>query len=145
MASARLFLTLFRVLWIPYLDADDRFHLVVAGDAAEKPKREPTAYQIFCKEHMKKWNEDNPGRAKEAMSHIAAMWKDAPENPNRGQDVKSRKPKAPKEPKAAKAPKEPKATKAKAAPRAKKAKKDEDEEKEDEAEPSEEADEDDEE
>lgn len=39
-------------------------------DAADKPKREPTAYQIFCKLHMKRWNEENPGRAKEAMTHV---------------------------------------------------------------------------
>jgi hypothetical protein len=45
---------------------------------------------------------------------IALLWKDAPENPNRGQEPKARKPKAPKEPKA---------PKAKAKPRAKKAKK----------------------
>ena len=104
--------------------------------AADKPKREPSAYQIFCKERMKKWNEENPGRAKEAMTQvgpslysschsldwysfvraqqIALLWKDAPENPNRGQESKPRKPKAAKEPK------EPKA---KAKPRAKKAKK----------------------
>jgi hypothetical protein len=45
---------------------------------------------------------------------IALLWKEAPENPNRGQEPSGRKPKAPKEPK------EPKA---KAKPRAKKAKK----------------------
>ncbi|KAF6765678.1 hypothetical protein DFP72DRAFT_206144 [Ephemerocybe angulata] len=39
-------------------------------DGEDKPKRAPTAYQIFCKAHMKKWNEDNPGRAKEAMSAV---------------------------------------------------------------------------
>jgi hypothetical protein len=84
---------------------------------------------------MKKWNEANPGRAKEAMTQvcnafnmactrihtstthilfisvitsvsplieilqIALMWKDAPENPNRGQESKPRKPKEPKAPK----------------------------------------------
>ncbi|KAF8150244.1 hypothetical protein B0H34DRAFT_862861 [Crassisporium funariophilum] len=97
--------------------------------AADKPKREPTAYQIFCKEHMKKWNEAHPGRAKEAMSEIALMWKDAPENPNRGQEPKARKPKAPKEPK------EPKA-KAPAKPRAKKSAKKVEEEEEDNSEPA---------
>lgn len=39
--------------------------------AADKPKREPSAYQIFCKENMKKWNEENPGRAKEAMTQVS--------------------------------------------------------------------------
>ncbi|KAF4615836.1 hypothetical protein D9613_012374 [Agrocybe pediades] len=37
-------------------------------DGEEKPKRELSAYQKFCKENMKKWNEENPGRRKEAMS-----------------------------------------------------------------------------
>ncbi|KAG6844647.1 hypothetical protein H0H87_005098 [Tephrocybe sp. NHM501043] len=83
------------------------------ADKADKPKREPTAYQLFCKAHMKKWNDENPGRSKEAMGMMAKLWKDAPENPNRGGgEPKARKPKVPKaatEPKAAKA----KATKAK--------------------------------
>ena len=89
---------------------------------------------------MKKWNEENPGRAKEAMTQvhffflssyrlhwhscfalqIALLWKDAPENPNRGQGPKARKPKAPKEPKEPKAPAEPKA-KTKKAKKTKKA------------------------
>ena len=101
--------------------------------AADKPKREPSAYQMFCKDNMKKWNEENPGRAKEAMTQvhrfscpaprfywhflsaqqIALLWKDAPENPNRGQEPRARKPRVPKV-------REPKA---KAKPRAKKAKK----------------------
>ncbi|KAF8869059.1 hypothetical protein BD779DRAFT_1424917, partial [Infundibulicybe gibba] len=67
------------------------------ADKADKPKREPSAYNIFCKANMKVWNEANPGRAKEAMGEMAKLWKDAPENPNRGKDVKSRKPKATKE------------------------------------------------
>ncbi|KAG6889082.1 hypothetical protein C0995_003935 [Termitomyces sp. Mi166 len=81
------------------------------ADKADKPKREPTAYQLFCKKHMKAWNDANPGRAKEAMSQMAKLWKDAPENPNRGAEPKARKmkePKAPKEPKA-KAPRKKKA------------------------------------
>ena len=43
---------------------------IIDVDAANKPKREPTAYEIFRKEQMKKWNEENPGRAKEAMGHV---------------------------------------------------------------------------
>lgn len=60
---------------------------------------------------MKGWKENNPGAPiKEAMievcahnihllsvsrsRQIGAMWKDAPENPNRGKEPKSRKPKA---------------------------------------------------
>ncbi|KAG5340095.1 hypothetical protein C0989_002797 [Termitomyces sp. Mn162] len=81
------------------------------ADKADKPKREPTAYQLFCKKHMKAWNDANPGRAKEAMTQMAKLWKDAPENPNRGAEPKARKakePKAPKEPKA-KAPRKKKA------------------------------------
>jgi len=57
---------------------------------ADKPKREPSAYNLFCKKHMKEWIAAHPGRAKEAMSHIALMWKDAPENPNRGKASKAK-------------------------------------------------------
>jgi len=45
-------------------------HAPLIRNIVDKPKREPTAYQIFCKEHMKKWNEANPGRAKEAMTQV---------------------------------------------------------------------------
>lgn len=82
------------------------------ADVEDKPKRAPSAYQTFCKEKMKTWNEENPGRAKEAMAAIAAMWRDAPENPNRGQEPKQRKAKEPKEVKE-KPVKEPKAPKEK--------------------------------
>ncbi|TFK35249.1 hypothetical protein BDQ12DRAFT_322952 [Crucibulum laeve] len=85
-----------------------------------KTPREPTAYQRFCKENMKKWIEENPGRTKEVMTQVALLWRNAPENPHRGQEPKPRKPKAPKEPKEKKEPKakiptEPKAPKAKKA------------------------------
>jgi hypothetical protein len=66
---------------------------------------------------MKEWKESHPGAPiKEAMSEvctriyasvfcltqsfeIAAMWRDAPENPNRGKEPKARKPKEPGAPK----------------------------------------------
>ncbi|KAG6827382.1 hypothetical protein H0H92_012038 [Tricholoma furcatifolium] len=79
------------------------------ADKADKPKRDPTPYQLFCKKHMKAWNDANPGRAKEAMSQMAKLWKDSPENPNRGAEPKPRKAKEPKEPKAKAAPKKKKA------------------------------------
>lgn len=63
------------------------------ADKEDKPKREPSAYQVFVKANMKAWNEANPGRSKEAMSQMALLWKNAPENPNRGKDTKARKPK----------------------------------------------------
>jgi hypothetical protein len=60
---------------------------------------------------MKEWKENNPGAPnKDAMvevwtdsaytlfvsrsRQIGALWRDAPENPNRGKEPKSRKPKA---------------------------------------------------
>ena len=39
-------------------------------DKEDKPKREPTAYQIFVKANMKLWIEANPGRQKEAMAQV---------------------------------------------------------------------------
>jgi hypothetical protein len=75
-----------------------------------KPKRPPTAYNLFVKEHMKNYLAENPGKTnKDAMKHvrpilplvllfthshfqIGALWKDAPENPRRGQAVKERPP-----------------------------------------------------
>ncbi|KAJ3566072.1 hypothetical protein NP233_g7235 [Leucocoprinus birnbaumii] len=62
-----------------------------AADNAEKPKREPSAYNVFCKKHMKEWIAAHPGRAREAMAHMALMWKDAPENPNRGKTAKTKR------------------------------------------------------
>ncbi|KAG5651403.1 hypothetical protein H0H81_008761 [Sphagnurus paluster] len=106
-------------------EANDKKTRKPKADKADKPKREPTAYQLFCKANMKKWNDANPGRAKEAMGEMARQWKDAPENPNRGAEPRARKPK---EPKAKAAPKKAAATK-KAAPK-KKAKKDESEDEE---------------
>ncbi|KAF7309245.1 hypothetical protein MIND_00294800 [Mycena indigotica] len=62
-----------------------------APDAAEKPKREPSAYNKFVKENMKPWREANPDKtAKDAMAAVAGMWRDAPENPNRGKSPKKR-------------------------------------------------------
>ncbi|KAH9173771.1 hypothetical protein EDB89DRAFT_1957635 [Lactarius sanguifluus] len=63
--------------------------------AAEgKPKRPPSAYNLFVKDHMKSYLAENPGKTnKDAMKHIGALWKDAPENPRRGQDAKEKAPK----------------------------------------------------
>ncbi|KAK7682598.1 hypothetical protein QCA50_014398 [Cerrena zonata] len=59
-------------------------------------KRAPSAYNKFMAEHMKQWRVDNPGRpVKDAMSAVAALWRDAPENPNRGQEPKKKTKKAP--------------------------------------------------
>lgn len=80
-------------------------------DKADKPKRAPSAYNLFVQTKMKEWKENNPGvPIKDAMSEvyahtstfqsvsrsrqIGAMWRDAPENPNRGKEPKARKPKA---------------------------------------------------
>lgn len=84
-------------------------------------KRAPSAYNKFMAEHMKQWRAENPGRpVKEAMSavsqirfsylsmsmftntrdwhpKVAAEWRNAPENPNRGQDPKKKTKKVPAE------------------------------------------------
>jgi hypothetical protein len=39
-------------------------------DKEDKPKHEPSAYQVFVKANMKAWNEANPGQSKEAMSQV---------------------------------------------------------------------------
>ncbi|KAG1720713.1 uncharacterized protein EDB91DRAFT_1177422 [Suillus paluster] len=71
------------------------------ADKEDKPKRAPSAYNLYVQAHMKEWKEANPGAPiKEAMSEIAVMWRDAPENPNRGKEPKARKPKAAAAPKA---------------------------------------------
>ncbi|KAH7920883.1 hypothetical protein BV22DRAFT_1039284 [Leucogyrophana mollusca] len=59
---------------------------------ADKPKRQPTAYNLFVKAHMKPWLDSHEGsNVKEAMKEIGVLWRDAPENPNRGKEVKARK------------------------------------------------------
>ncbi|KAI9568157.1 hypothetical protein HD554DRAFT_776644 [Boletus coccyginus] len=77
-------------------------------DKEDKPKRAPSAYNLFVQAKMKEWKENNPGAPiKEAMAEIGAWWRDAPENPNRGKEPKSRKPKANADKPAAKATKKP--------------------------------------
>ncbi|KAH0832846.1 hypothetical protein J3R83DRAFT_11773 [Lanmaoa asiatica] len=64
-------------------------------DKEDKPKRAPSVYNLFVQVKMKEWKENNPGvPIKEAMSEIGALWRDAPENPNRGKEPRSKKPKA---------------------------------------------------
>ncbi|KAH7884249.1 hypothetical protein F5I97DRAFT_2035588 [Phlebopus sp. FC_14] len=65
------------------------------AEKEDKPKRSPSAYNLFVQAKMKEWKANNPGAPiKGAMSEIAAQWRDAPENPNRGKEPKARKPKA---------------------------------------------------
>ncbi|KAI0044025.1 hypothetical protein FA95DRAFT_1497776, partial [Auriscalpium vulgare] len=62
-----------------------------------KGKRAPSAYNLFVKANMSKYLADNKGKTnKDAMVHIGAIWKDAPENPNRGKEPAAKKAKAPK-------------------------------------------------
>jgi len=154
------------------LEASTRYFqltlLSVKADKADKPKREPSAYNLFIKAHLKPWLEANPEKkSKEGMVYVrrifsprpspachsfliprsqttllashaltpnpspqmGTLWKDAEENPNRGNGPKVRKPK---EPKAAKEPKPKAAPAAKSKPKSKpKAKKAEEEEEED--------------
>ncbi|KAL4064568.1 hypothetical protein V8B97DRAFT_1984890 [Scleroderma yunnanense] len=69
--------------------------LAKAADKEDKPKRQPTAYNLFVQAKMKEWKTKNPNAPiKEAMIEIGQLWRDAPENPNRGKVPKPRKPKA---------------------------------------------------
>ncbi|KAJ7231159.1 hypothetical protein B0H12DRAFT_217902 [Mycena haematopus] len=96
-------------------------------DNGEKKKREPSAYNIFVRTNLPKWNEAHPDRKKEGMGEVAKLWANAEENPNRGKPVtKKGAPKAAKEAK-------PKAAAAKSKSKSK-AKKDADEEEEEAAE-----------
>ncbi|EIW84438.1 hypothetical protein CONPUDRAFT_163573 [Coniophora puteana RWD-64-598 SS2] len=64
------------------------------ADKADKPKRPPSAYNLYVRAHMKPWLEQHQGSTnKDAMVAIGAMWRDAPENPNRGKAPAARKPK----------------------------------------------------
>lgn len=64
------------------------------ADKEDKPKRQPTAYNLFVQAKMKEWKAKNPNAPiKEAMVEIGQLWRDAPENPNRGKEPKPRKPK----------------------------------------------------
>ncbi|KAI0067217.1 hypothetical protein BV25DRAFT_1819526 [Artomyces pyxidatus] len=66
-------------------------------DGATKTKRAPSAYNNFVKAHMSKYLAENQGKTnRDAMTYIGALWKDAPENPNRGKEPVARKPKVPK-------------------------------------------------
>ncbi|KAF7974259.1 hypothetical protein HWV62_13040 [Athelia sp. TMB] len=61
----------------------------------KKEKRAPTAYNTFTSTHMKALKETNPGKQNsELMKDVAALWRDSPENPRRGQAPRPRKPKA---------------------------------------------------
>ncbi|KAK0500092.1 hypothetical protein EDD18DRAFT_1459884 [Armillaria luteobubalina] len=60
-----------------------------------KTLREPSKYQRFMSVQLKLWKEQNPDRAPtDAMKEVAAIWRDSPENPNRGKAPRLRKKKA---------------------------------------------------
>ncbi|KAL1744225.1 hypothetical protein HDZ31DRAFT_64274 [Schizophyllum fasciatum] len=64
------------------------------GAGAGNVAREPTAYQKFMADNLKSYKERNTTLShKEAFSAVAALWRDAPENPNRGKEIKPRAPK----------------------------------------------------
>ncbi|KAK0485024.1 hypothetical protein IW261DRAFT_1460004 [Armillaria novae-zelandiae] len=60
-----------------------------------KTPREPSKYQQFMSVQLKLWKEQNPDRAPtDAMKEVAVIWRDSPENPNRGKAPRPRKKKA---------------------------------------------------
>ncbi|KAJ7229857.1 hypothetical protein GGX14DRAFT_553361 [Mycena pura] len=84
--------------------ANDKTKRAPKADGAAK-KRAPSAYNLYMSEHLKKWGEENPDLPKkDGMAAVAALWRDAPENPKRGQTApaKTAPAKKSKEPKAAK-------------------------------------------
>ncbi|KAF4604313.1 hypothetical protein EYR38_004735 [Pleurotus pulmonarius] len=50
-------------------------------DEVPRPKRAPTAYNIFLKETMETWRREHPMRAKEAYTEALKLWKSSPDNP----------------------------------------------------------------
>ncbi|KZP20680.1 hypothetical protein FIBSPDRAFT_954374 [Athelia psychrophila] len=64
------------------------------AEKEKKEKRAPSAWNIYMGEHLKTIKEATGKTGPEAMKEVAALWKDAPENPNRGKEPKARKPKA---------------------------------------------------
>ncbi|KAK0194128.1 hypothetical protein F5146DRAFT_1134898 [Armillaria mellea] len=60
-----------------------------------KTPREPSKYQQFMSVQLKLWKEQNPDRsATDAMKEVAVIWRDSPENPNRGKAPRPKKKKA---------------------------------------------------
>ncbi|GJE89737.1 high mobility group box domain-containing protein [Phanerochaete sordida] len=61
----------------------------VEGKTKSKSTRAPSAYNLWMKDNLKKYKEDHPNVAqKDIMKAVGALWKDAPENPRRGQEPK---------------------------------------------------------
>ncbi|KAL5519681.1 hypothetical protein ACEPAH_1364 [Sanghuangporus vaninii] len=71
------------------------------ADVEPKAKRAPSAYNNFMSENLKSWKEKNPDKpTKEGMAAVAALWRESPLNPKRGQapaEPKAKKVKADKE------------------------------------------------
>jgi len=63
-----------------------------ASDPHDKPKRPPTAYQLYMKDTLSKVKSENSEMSHaEAFKKVAAMWKDADENPNKGKEKPEKK------------------------------------------------------
>ncbi|KDQ06719.1 hypothetical protein BOTBODRAFT_39377 [Botryobasidium botryosum FD-172 SS1] len=55
-------------------------------------KKSPSQYQLYMKNNLPTYKGENPDKThKEAFAEVAKLWKDAPENPNRGKDAPVRK------------------------------------------------------
>ncbi|KAK0236253.1 hypothetical protein EDD85DRAFT_839962 [Armillaria nabsnona] len=58
----------------------------------DKTPREPSKYQQFMSVQLKLWKVQNPDRsATDAMKEVAVIWRDSPENPNRGKAPRPKK------------------------------------------------------
>ncbi|KAB5593426.1 YABBY protein [Ceratobasidium theobromae] len=64
----------------------------------EAKEKTPSPYQLFMKEQLPVYKSKNPEVThKDAFRAVALLWKDADENPNKGQAAKPRAPAKPKE------------------------------------------------
>ncbi|KAI5896256.1 uncharacterized protein SCHCODRAFT_02614371 [Schizophyllum commune H4-8] len=67
----------------------------ISDGTTENVVREPSIYNQYMKANLGPYKERNPGVPhKEAFTAVAVMWRDAPENPNRGKEPKPKKTKA---------------------------------------------------
>ncbi|KAL1756098.1 hypothetical protein FB107DRAFT_248465 [Schizophyllum commune] len=64
----------------------------LSDGTTENVVREPSIYNQYMKANLAPYKERNPGVPhREAFTAVAAMWRDAPENPNRGKEPKPKK------------------------------------------------------
>ncbi|KAI5120568.1 hypothetical protein M0805_002518 [Coniferiporia weirii] len=77
--------------------ANTRTSKVKDEDKPVKAKRAPSAYNLFMQKELQEWRKNNKdGKIKDGMVAVAALWRDSPENPKRGQTPAAKKAPKPK-------------------------------------------------